>query len=293
MFLLLLVGFPTSSTVTALQLTTRARSQLTAADLQDFLARPVHWPQIVASSNRVSRPDNVDVSSPLTAGAKVQEYFGLGLLKVDWICRQSTPGTLSLESPDGVPGIANDCSMTFEIRDNEVELTMGFNPLSPLAILATPLLVVDNWIALNVILPAAVDPAPLNSFRQLMGSLYGVAGVAHAADLWLGDSTLLTTAGIPVWADLSVAGQVYAALWCAVGPLAFWLSRQAEEEEKESAIQSSYGLADVGLVIYGGAEVLGALLAGTNEAFGNVVVVQVIVLAAWFYSAQRQEASQV
>jgi hypothetical protein len=284
--LLLLLGFHTSST-TAWQLTTRARSQLAAADLQDFLARPINWPQIVASSDRVASED-FDVTLPLKTGASVQEYFGLGLLQVEWTCRQSTPGTLRVESPDGVPGIADDCSMTFEIRDNEVELTMGYNPLSPLAILAAPVLVIDNWIALNVLLPAAVDPTPLDSYRQLMGGLYGIAGIAHAVDLWLGDSTLFASAGIPAFADLPFPGQVYAAVWCAVGPLAFWLSRQTEK--KEAATQS-YRLADVGLVVYGMVEVLGAFLAGTNEAFGNAVVVQAIVLAAWFYSAQKQEAS--
>ena len=263
--------------VDSIQLTTKARSKLSAADLQDFLSRPVHWPQIVASSNRVS---NENPNDPLLPGRSVEEYFGLGLLSVKWICRESKPAScLVVESPAGVPGIAKDCLMRFDFQDNEVTLTMGYEPVSPLAVLATPVLVLDNWIALNVLLPAAVDPFPLSSFRALMGNLYGVAGILHAMDLWIGDSVLFTTNAIPAWADLTFAGQLYATLWCAVGPVAWWTSRQ-----------SSSKMNDLGLVVYGVVEALGAYLSGNTEAFFNAVAVQGIVAAAWIYSFQQEKA---
>ncbi len=41
---------------------------------------------------------------------------------------------------------------------------------------------------------AALEPAPLTEFRQLMGTLYGFAGLAHAADLLLGPSQVRTRA---------------------------------------------------------------------------------------------------
>ncbi len=44
--------------------------------------------------------------------------------------------------------------------------------------------------ALNVLLPAATNPTPLDLYRKLMGILYGVAGLAHAVDLWLGGLVL-------------------------------------------------------------------------------------------------------
>lgn len=258
----------------AIQLTTRASSKLSANELQDFLSRPVHWPQIVASSDRVS---NSNILAPLKPGQSVEEYFGLGLLCVTWTCRESKRGSLLVvESPDGVPGIAKDCSMRFDIKDHEVMLTMGYEPVSPLAILATPVLIIDNWIALNVLLPAAVDPYPLDSFRKLMGTLYGVAGILHAFDL-LGDSILFTTNGIPAFSDLPVEGQALAISWCAVGPLASLLSRQRLPF-----------LQDSGLVIYGFVETLGAWFSGNSEAFTNALLVQAIVAAAWVYSYRKE-----
>ena len=257
--------------------TTAPNKLLSASQLQDFLARPVHWPQIVASSDRVqSSSSKYDVTLPMKPGKTVLEYFGLGLLSVEWICRQSKPGTFLVESPKGVPGIAKDCSMDFDIQDDQVTLTMGYTPESPIAILGTPVLVVDNWIALNVLLPAAVDPNPLDSFRKLMGGLYGVAGIAHLVDLLVGPSQLFTSVGIPPFQDLDLPGQAYALLWCAVGPLAYIASRQ-----------SSPRIADTGLIIYGLVEVLGAFLSSNSEAFVNAIAVQAIVLGAWVYSSSK------
>ena len=275
--LLLLLLFLQFQSISAIQLTTTARSRLSAVDLHDFLARPIHWPQIVASSDSVSSGDH-DPSLPLRPGKTVKEYFGLGLLSVKWTCKESKTGSLLvMESPDGVPGIARDCSMRFNIQGNEVTLIMGYEPVSPLALLATPVLILDNWIALNVLLPVVVDPTPLASFRKLMGSLYGTAGVLHAIDLYPGNSVLLTTNGIPAFADLPLEGQSYAVLWCAVGPLSCWLTRQ------KSAL-----LNDSGLIAYGFVECLGALLSGNREGFGSALVVQAVVAAAWIYSLQKE-----
>jgi hypothetical protein len=271
---LLLAALLVISSVTAFELTTTAKSKLSAINLQDFIARPSNWPKIVASSNKVvSR----DPTIPLRRGASVEEYFGLSLLSVQWTCEESKPGTLLVRAPDGVPGIANDCSMRFDFVDNEVKLTMGYNPLSPLAILATPVLIIDNWVALNVLLPAAVDPAPLDSFRKLMGGLYGGAGVAHLADLLVGPSALLLAAGAPIFADLPPAGQAFALLWCAAGPVSFAASRADDPR-----------IADAGLVFYGLVEVVGAYLTHNSEAFANALGVQGVVLAAWLYSSSKK-----
>ena len=222
------------------------------------------------------------MSLPLNPGMSVKEFFGLGLLSVEWTCRKSPKGTFLVESPEGIPGVAKDCSMNFEFENNQICLTMGYTPVSVLAILAMPILIIDNWIALNVLLPAAVDPNPLDSFRKLMGALYGVAGLAHFVDLVVGDSILFTQMGLPQFSQLPAAAQAYAVLWCAVGPLAFLACKQS----------SSRLIADGGLALYGAVEVLGAYLAtsntGVSEAFVNAVVVQGIVFAAWLYSSQKE-----
>ena len=72
-----------------------------------------------------------------------------------------------MKSPKGLVGIADSCVMDFFIKETtttstisspttKVTLTMEYNPLSPVALLATPALVADNWVALNVLLPAAI-----------------------------------------------------------------------------------------------------------------------------------------
>jgi hypothetical protein len=257
-----------------LQLTTTAKSKLSAPELRDFLSRPSNWPKIVASSDKVESKD--DPTMPLKRGSSVDEFFGLGLLSVTWTCEESKPGTFMVRAPDGVAGIANDCSMRFEFEDNQVKLTMGYNPISLLAVLATPVLIVDNWIALNVLLPAAVDPNPLDSFRRLMGLLYGAAGFAHLADLLVGPSALLVAAGTPVFAELPQLGQAYALLWCISGPVSFVASRSEKPQ-----------VADGGLIFYGLIEVIGAVLTQSSEASLNSIGVQAVVLAAWFYSKNK------
>jgi len=309
--------------------------------LQNFISRPVHWPEIVLSSNRVevikSRSNNnkkpeksnffsflqkqdpkqKTTDAPATANAAdpsfetleegdtVIEYFALNQFKVEWTCTTNEPGKLVVVSPDGVPGIATDCVMAFEFDapsdDAEdaiddatvVRLTMEYTPESPLAVLATPALVVDNWLALNILLPAAVDTRPLDSFRKLMGILYGIAGMAHLLDLLVGGSQLFTTViGIPPFQNLDFLGQLYALVWCASGPIAYFLSVSSADATDSAAI--AFNKADAGLVLYGIVELVGAILSSgfsgaAPDAVFNASIVQAIVLAAWVYSAQKQQ----
>ncbi len=265
------------------RLTTRTKNPLRNANaLQDFLSRPIHWPQIVASSNAVES-QSMDVQECMRPGQTVDEVFAMGIWSVSWTCRQAQPGRFVVESSDGVPGIATDCSMTFDIRDEQLDFIMSYTPVSPLAYLVTPVLLIDNWMALNVLLPAATDRTPLDSFRKLMGVLYGVAGLAHAADLWLGQSALFTSFGLPQFHDLPVEGQIYSVLWCAVGLLAYILSHLDI---------SSKRICDLGLFIYGFVEIFGAFLSGNNDASTNAIAVQFVVLGAWFYSRQQQTLRQ-
>lgn len=307
-----------------------------AIALQDFLARPSNWPLIVASSERVeasslepressdddSAPANAllslrniflqegrqsvlgatDVNLPLQPGQTIDEYFGLGLLKVQWTCDELIEGvSFQAVSPDGVTGVASDCRMDFQFSDcNTVEFVMSFRPRSPIAYLATPVLVFDNWIALNVLLPLALKqsqgkalqhtfsrPEPLDSFRKLMGSLYGVAGLAHAADLAWGGSQLFTQFGIPPIGDLEFQGRTLAWVWCAMGPLCFLLSRvSAPPAEMDRSV--AFTPAETGLILYGLVEVFGSFASGVPSALQNAVLVQVLVGASWAYSSQKQ-----
>jgi hypothetical protein len=140
--------------------TTATTNLLSASDLQDFLSRPIHWPDIVASSSSVSSTRG-NVKEPLQVGSSVQEYFGLNLLSVTWTCTRNEPGILIVESTDGLPGIARQCRMKFNISTTsddtaKVVLTMGYDPVSPIALAAKPVLMLDNWMALQVLLPLAL-----------------------------------------------------------------------------------------------------------------------------------------
>jgi len=306
--------------------------------VQNFVSRPVHWPEIVLSSNRaevIKNSNKQEVFNPfsflrtqdsgkttsdaitdtgnqsyeiLKEGDTVIEYFALNQFQVEWTCTTNKPGRLVVVSPDGVPGIASDCVMDFEFdttanaADDAMEeatvvtLTMEYTPQSPLAVLATPALVVDNWLALNILLPAAVDSRPLDSFRKLMGILYGIAGTAHVLDLLVGGSQLFTTvAGIPSFENLDLIGQLYALVWCAAGPIAYYLSATAASatDATDGSILT-FSKADVGLVFYGIVELLGAVFgSGFNgsapDVVSNAAGVQAIVLAAWIYSYKKQK----
>ena len=188
-----------------------------------------------------------------------------------------------------------------------VDLTMSFEPENLLlGRLAIPVLTVDNALALKLLLPAALRRAAkaqeeglsnkssngrLEEFRLLMGTLDGLAGVAHLVDCLALDSKLLVAVGSPPFGELPAVGQALAVAWCAAGPLAFVLSR--------------IGLGDAGLVLYGAVEVacaalvheqflaadagVGAAAASSNalDPLVNAIGVQAAVLTSWFYSASK------
>lgn len=118
----------------------------------------------------------------------------------------------------------------------------------------------------------------LNKFRSLMGTLYGIAGMAHFYDCFLGPSALLTAAGNLPFHELPVEGQALATLWCLSGPLTFLLTRQQV---------GGGALADVGLVGYGVVEVVAAAFSPDVGTVANAGLVQVVVLVSWLYSRQK------
>ena len=260
-------------------------------DLHRFLGSPSNWPKIVASSHSVKYRgyDGKNPGDPLGVGGRVEEIFGLPPLlplSVAWECVESIApqkvggaggGRLEFYSRDGVPGIASSCRMAFDIQradhpgeprgGSRVSLRMEYEPLSPLALLAVPILMADNALALKLLLPSvlvSVTPSPLNEFRQLMGILYGFAGIAHLCDCLI-DSKL------------------FALLWCVAGPLSWSASRIGGRT------------ADLGLIGYGLIEVVGAgfIHFGSGAAtdldpFSNAIIVQGIVALAWLYSSQKK-----
>ena len=163
-----------ASVATALTLTTRSRiPNATPQELQQFLATPANWPRIVLSSVGV---EGAATAAPLRPGAEVDELFGLPPilpLRVKSRCEDASSNTLDVRSSDGLAGVATDCRMDFAIEaDGDasvVNLAMSYEPASPLALLAAPVLIVDNWLALNVLLPRAFSGSPLVRQRDVPG----------------------------------------------------------------------------------------------------------------------------
>ena len=182
-------------------------STIQAASVQEvfhFLATPTHWPSIVASSHSVQKSSikhkmnhNNDIDRPFQVGDHVDEIFGLPPLlplRVTWECivsemelesasASASIGRLEFVSPEGVPPLATNCRMKFQISSSsissssqssvksnvnvdanvdanvnvKVDLTMEYEALNPIVMFAaTPLLNVDNSLALKVLLPLAM-----------------------------------------------------------------------------------------------------------------------------------------
>ena len=93
--------------------------------------------------------------------------------QVKWRCEAAGANTLDVRSADGLEGVATDCRMDFAIEaDGDasvVDLAMSYEPASPLAVLAAPVLIVDNWLALNVLLPRAFSGSPLIRQKDVPG----------------------------------------------------------------------------------------------------------------------------
>ena len=153
-------------------LTTTSVVKKAPSEVFNFIATPTNWPSIVASSHSVKRSsvggNPVDV--PLNVGDYVEEIFGLPPLlplSVVWECvvAKESSGELQFYSKNGVPNFARNCSMKFKIAaadgasnsGTNVELVMGYEALNPLVFFATPLLNVDNALALKVLLPLAME----------------------------------------------------------------------------------------------------------------------------------------
>ena len=163
-----------ASAATALTLTTRSRiPNAQPQQLQQFLATPANWPRIVLSSVGV---EGAATAAPLRPGSEVDELFGLPPvlpLRVKWRCEAAGASTLDVRSEDGLAGVATDCRMNFSIEADGnasvVDLAMSYEPASPLAVLAAPVLIVDNWLALNVLLPRAFSGSPLVRQKDVPG----------------------------------------------------------------------------------------------------------------------------
>lgn len=289
-------------------LTTQTRIKGSAEGIQrDFLATPSKWPSFVLSSSSVQ--DQPAEDKPLRVQDTVKEIFGLPPvlpLSVEWECKEnsfnkkSQRGVLDVVSAEGLAGVASSCRMLFSVSqyDDEtadVQLEMSFEPKSPLAVLALPALVLDNTIALKVLLPDVIRKArlppipPFQAFTDLMGILYLLAGLAHAADI-SGPSALLVAAGMPSFADLPMAGQAAAIAWCAAGPVSFSLSRGPSP------------LPVLGLVVYGAVEVACAAAASAFvtsnppavapmvDALPNAIGVQIAVFASYLFCLSKGQS---
>jgi hypothetical protein len=291
LLLLLFLSLRNASALVVLRTSTKVRGY-SQKQVQNFLATSANWPDIVLSSWSVQ---GSTIDAPLKRSDQVDETFGLPPLlplTVSWRCVASDPSVLDVISPEGVAGLARNCRMRFDILQEQeeevtVDLTMEYEPENILGQMAIPILSLDNALAIKLLFPNAIrralhPAAPLEEFLQLMGSLYGFAGVAHLLDCLYFDSKLLVAAGSPPFAALPVEAQALALLWCAVGPLSFVLS--------------STGLGTAGLVLYGAVEVFCAavLVHFTNlgsaelDPLTNAIVVQAVVFASWLYSSQRK-----
>lgn len=132
----------------------------------------------------------------------------------------------------------------------------------------------------------AIEPKRLVAFRTLMGHLYGIAGVAHAADLLAGPSTLPALAGAPAFASMDATQKALALVWCALGPLA-----------AAAGSAGSPKIAEAGLVVYGAYEV--GLAASCAAAFGAVggdavtsaTAVQVVVFGCYQWLSPTRSSS--
>eukprot|EP00929_Paragymnodinium_shiwhaense_P110113 TRINITY_DN76829_c0_g1_i1.p1 TRINITY_DN76829_c0_g1~~TRINITY_DN76829_c0_g1_i1.p1 ORF type:complete len:265 (-),score=21.28 TRINITY_DN76829_c0_g1_i1:157-951(-) len=121
-------------------------------------------------------------------------------------------------------------------------------------------------------------------FQQLMGVLYGVAGLLHLLDL-LGPNALPKMAGAPPFQELSVLGQAAALGWCATGPFAFAITRLASKPFGDASL-AFYGLYEIGLA----ASVSAAYPAAGVDGVLSAVQVQLVVLAAYVYTAWKDES---
>ena len=119
--------------------------------------------------------NDINIEEPLSIGDSIDEVFGLPPilpLRVTWECVANDENTGSIEffSSSGLPLIANECRMKFKLTESKrslddivVNFEMEYNPKSFIAILATPLLSLDNSFAIRVLLPNVITRAQRGS----------------------------------------------------------------------------------------------------------------------------------
>ena len=174
--LLLLLLSLIHSTAAVRLVTTTTLPNVTPERALSYLATPTNWPDIVLSSWSV-RGDSVD--KPLPVGSSVDEIFGLPPilpLEVSWTCT-ADGNPLIFNAPEGLAGIAENCCMEFTATPDgsstNIELVMSYDPVSPLADIASPILAIDNAIALKLTLPSKLSP--LGSSDPIAGPLVAFA----------------------------------------------------------------------------------------------------------------------
>lgn len=119
--------------------------------------------------------NDINIEEPLSIGDSIDEVFGLPPilpLRVTWECVANDENTGSIEffSSSGLPLIANECRMKFKLTESKrslddivVNFEMEYNPKSFIAILASPLLSLDNSFAIRVLLPNVITRAQRGS----------------------------------------------------------------------------------------------------------------------------------
>ena len=174
---------------------TIVNSKIVGKELLDYLSTPNNWPNIVATSNKVveycfieniTTTDSDDDKSiaPLTTveaaaaaasasptnilmkendGRTIVEYLGIpggmiNFVSLKWICElYDSPHRVLFRSYEGIQGIAHNCSLQFDVvNTNDVMFTVEYDAVSFLGLLAAPILKIDNWLTLNVLLPLEV-----------------------------------------------------------------------------------------------------------------------------------------
>ena len=160
----LLLGLLMGPVVALRQLTKTTLPGVPPPTATRFLSTPANWPEVVLSSQSVRSVAGSDIMAPLQPGQAVDEIFGFPPilpLSVRWTCTVAQPGRLTFASPTGLAGVATNCGMDFSVGSDgaggsTVELVMTYEPISPLATLAAPVLAVDNALALKLLLSRAI-----------------------------------------------------------------------------------------------------------------------------------------
>lgn len=129
-------------------------------------------------------------------------------------------------------------------------------------------------------------PARLSQFRTLIGSLYGLAGLAHLADALAGDGALLRSAGVEPFASLGLGARAAVLVWCLAGPAAWALSRGGRASADLGLLL--YGIVEVGCAAVAAAAANGAATSGGADigygAVPGALGVQVAVTLSWLWA---------